>query len=377
MRNLFTSSSGYGEVLELEDADVFIVTDLHLWHKPLRSMPNMINDNKLYQVKIKEMIKGSVNPVVVFLGDLYHRGCKGSEDVFPLLEFPLSLHEMTDGRVYSVVGNHELTYSKGNPFWALANVHSVYVRKKTFSAEVIKVTDYLRIGSCLFYLKHYGFDYLREDDEKVLEGVEDSFCLTHNTLMSDTIREVLKKKGLDPNPHDTKAKQLFSGVAVPRTETLREVFVGHMHCAIAKFMVNEFSNGIDYSFGVNYLGSIGRTSSIEYNKNTLREVPKVSIRGGKFTDLEFLPLQLQERQVAISESQVKELKKGYVLTKQREELKSMKALDNDKVVEVLDSLALDKLSSEGAVVYKALREQKVPESFVRVLQNRDYSKDYK
>lgn len=375
MRELFTSSSGYGEVLNLTDADVFIITDLHLWYKPLRSMPNMINDNKLYQIKIKEMIKNSTNPVVIFLGDVYHRGCKGSEEVFPLLEFPLSLHAMTNGRVYSVVGNHEMTYSKGNPFWALANVHSTYIRKETFSADVIKVVDYLRIGSSLFYLKHYGFDYLEDDAEEVLAGVEDSFCLTHNTVMSTIIKEVLQKKGLDPNPHDKRAKQLFSGVAIPHTNTLREVFVGHMHCAVAKFCIEEVANGINYSFGINYLGSIGRTSAVEYNKNTLREIPKISIRDGAYQSLEFLPFELKERQVTIKESQVKELKKGYVLTKQREELKSMKALNNDGVVETLDSLVLDTLTPECTAVYKALRGQSIPNSFVKVLQNRDYSKD--
>lgn len=375
MRNLFTSHSGYGEVLDLDNADVFIITDLHLWYKPLRSMPNMLSDNERYQLKIKEMIKDSINPVVIFLGDIYHRGCKGSEEVFPLLEFPLSLNTMTDGKVYSVVGNHEMTYYKGNPFWALANVHSVYVRKKTFNADVLKVVDYLRIGSSLFYLKHYGFDYLEDDAEEVLLGVEDSFCLTHNTVMSTVIKDVLQKKGLDANVYDKKAKQLLSGVAIPRTNTLREVFVGHMHCAIAKFCIEEVVNDIEYSFGINYLGSIGRTSAVEYNKNTLREVPKISIRNGKYKSLEFLPLELTERHVAIKESQIKELKKGYALTKQREELKSMKALNGDSVVETLDSLVLDALSPECAAVYKSLREHSIPNSFVKALQNRDYSKD--
>lgn len=372
-RKLFTSRTGYGEVLDLQDTDVFVITDLHLWHKPLRSMPNMLYDNSLYQTKIKEMIKGSVNPIVILLGDVYHRGCKGSEEVFPLLEFPLTLNKMTNGRLYSVVGNHEFTYSKGNPFWALANVNSVYVRRNTYALDAIRVTDYLRIGSSLFYLKHYGFDYLDDDESFVLEGVKDSFCMTHNTVMSTVIKDILQKKGLDANIHDKKAKQLFSGVAIPHTSTLREVFVGHMHMALAKFNIAEMAGDVDYDFNINYLGSIGRTSATEYNQHTLREIPKISIRNGQYEGIEFLPLQLQERHMSIKESQIKDLKESYVLTKQRNELKTMKYVNDSEIITALDSLVVDTLPTQQAVLYKALRENTLPEDYVKVLRNRNYN----
>lgn len=70
----------------------------------------------------------------------------------------------TFGEIYSVIGNHELSYYSSNPFYTLVSdiesdkVQSILNRvwQPVGSAGVIKVVDSLEDGEVLFHFNHFG-----------------------------------------------------------------------------------------------------------------------------------------------------------------------------------------------------------------------------
>src|SRR5574344_1787334 len=109
------------------NTDVHVIPDMHLWSQNIRTIRSMTSDNEMYCKEILSMVKSSVNPTVIFAGDLYHREINSTDDGYRMSEFPRKINEITDGRSFSVLGNHELTYRKNNVFWNIARIKTDYI----------------------------------------------------------------------------------------------------------------------------------------------------------------------------------------------------------------------------------------------------------
>jgi metallophosphoesterase superfamily enzyme len=128
--------------------NVIIIPEQHLWHKSINTVPNMVEDNNEIIEDILTIVDKYENPIVIFDGDIFHREVKSTDSAVPLLSFFIKLHSLTNGNVYSVLGNHELTYRRNNLFWGITDVDTKYYESRV-EAPLIKSVDELYIGDTL------------------------------------------------------------------------------------------------------------------------------------------------------------------------------------------------------------------------------------
>lgn len=290
------------------NTDVHVIPDMHLWSQNIRTIRSMTSDNEMYCKEILSMVKSSVNPTVIFAGDLYHREINSTDDGYRMSEFPRKINEITDGRSFSVLGNHELTYRKNNVFWNIARIKTDYINDDRCIDPLLSVTDELRIGNTLFIFGHSGIDVSYKVNT---DGIDDVYFITHNAIMENQILQFFKDKGYNLNETFIGGRALFSKGVLPLTDKLRGVYVGHLHTAHGKFNISESMDNTNFKFILQYMGSIGRTNASEFNSDIIREIPVICIRDGKVVKVYDKVLKLTERKYAIKEDVVEKNKINY------------------------------------------------------------------
>lgn len=305
-------------VVELEEmmhsdicnnSDVVIIPDLHDWHKNIKSIQSMTEDLAKYKKDILDYVSTLQNPIVIFAGDVFHREVKVTDDAYNLQQFYTKLSNLCRRRVFSVVGNHELSYQRNNIFWNIvSSVSDIYPGVYSESPLMI-VCDELLIGKTLIHLGHYQRSgYVTQVSGK---NVSDDILITHNSLLTPEISEALKLDSEEFDDTYLHGAKLFDEGAIPYTDRLRAVFVGHMHLAHAVYHISETINDIDYSFILHYMGSIGRTNAKEFTQDLKRELPTLHIRNGELENISNHTINLVAREFAINEIVVKQNKENY------------------------------------------------------------------
>lgn len=141
-----------------------IVTDLHIIDKILVS--NRIDYSKEMKVVndalfdfIENYKSRGYEVILLFLGDIYHRGYTDPSASIDGNNLLIYLSQQVSG-MYTVVGNHELTYYRNNPFYTLfsqANstrlerVNDRVTRPKG-RMQIINIVDILEDGEVLLTL---------------------------------------------------------------------------------------------------------------------------------------------------------------------------------------------------------------------------------
>ncbi len=320
--------------LNIKDADVIIIPEQHLYHKAITTVPEMVADNAKICNEILQLLKNSYKPTVIFMGDIVHRGIKNTEDAYFIEDFFRAVSLFTSGRVFSVVGNHELSYRKNNPFWGAARVQSDFInsvvrQKYSIQQPLIGIVDDMIIGDMQYSLGHYGRVY--GGTYFTADNVKHVSLLTHNSLLTSEIVDYMKAKGRDLQAQYVRMRELRDEGNLPRTNLLKYVYVGHLHKAHGIFNVEEDIFGLKLNFNLHYLASLGRTNHGEYTDDIERFIPIHVIRNGKFVEEKFHTITLPTREVSVDERVVLENREGYERQKQTRELKKVMTQSMDLI----------------------------------------------
>ena len=228
---------------------------------------------------VEHMVQLPGDKIIIFPGDIFHRGFVSISAMTRVLSLFMEMNRLTDNHVYSCVGNHELSYRVNNPFWMMAKDNTGrYPEMHGLEAygiisPGIQIVDNLTVGPLDFIFGHYE----REDFE--ISTDKDCVLITHNSVLEPVIDEAVNKMHVTESVAEyMRIVPLLSSRALPITDRLKYVFVGHMHTYHSSFDVTEEVDGTTLSFLLQYLGSLGRTSISEINEHDLdRTVPIFTI----------------------------------------------------------------------------------------------------
>ena len=248
-----------------------IVTDLHLdfsksnrinyFGEILDAMTDIIDIAQRYQAKGYE-----VNQCL--LGDVFDSGMSRPSDAMQCLEI-FRYYCSTFKQTYAVIGNHEITYARDNPFWFLVSEvqdDSLSDVKKFIQprglVSTISVPSTLSIGDTTFYFNHYGTPAKEPNTSGTRIG------LFHQNVGSN---DICKMWGTFDNVEEASYIQGY-----------HYCFFGHMHLAKGKFYLNDKHTCIG-----EWLGSIGRTKVTEIIDDSLTvNIPGVVFYDNKFHGIE-------------------------------------------------------------------------------------------
>lgn len=242
--------------------------------------------------------------ILIILGDFYDRGFSDAGDAMMALEFARMAFSNFD-KVFAVVGNHELTYYKNNPFWFLVSGISdndllreyTKIKQPKGFLDSITVTDKHIDGEVAFIFNHYGTRIKQVEPQcKVNIG------LFHQNIASHEIPDVWGEY------IDIEKSQLFDDYTY--------MFLGHIHS-------NEYYGRYKLASGTiaYYLSSVVRASVSEIDDNYLiRNIPIVYVEDGKFTRVEDKEFRLLKRSECVIEEIVKANKAARDALKKRKEI---------------------------------------------------------
>lgn len=304
-----------------------IVTDCHDTDKP---KDNRISyENETIYVK-KELIKRVIetnkkgyNSYILFLGDIYDKGFNDSTQSMVAFDTMVYLNSICKG-LYSVIGNHELTYKKNNPFWTLvSNLNPNMINLPTSNLKIsgvsgiLNVTDRLVDGDTVFNFNHYGSGVLKPLQDKINIG------LFHQNITCKPAVDSAGLRGLDD--FETRS------IKLEEHDVLRGYnysFFGHFHKYYGKWQID------DGRF-LYYLGSLGRPNYSEVLDTYLeRTIPCVYVEDGHFTGVGDYKFNLMDEASTLKKT---EIEKQVEKRKKRKELLTLVDLDTCSV-DVIDSV---------------------------------------
>ena len=310
-----------------------ILSDVHFaWTKESRK--NYTQEvlqvfDKLNEISNENANKG-YNNILILLGDFFDRGFSDSNDAMTALEFCRMIFSGFDN-VYAVVGNHELTYYKNNPFWFMvtriddANLmkQNTKMNQPRGFSDFIKIKDWFRDGEVAFLFNHFGTSIKRTIPECNI-----NIGFFHQNIGSKEIKDIWGSY-VDIETDADLASYNY-------------LFLGHIHSNSYYGTYELSSGGIAY-----FLSSLVRTSVADIDDNYLeRNIPVIKVIDGQFETVEDNLFYLMPRKDCIVEEIVQANKLAREKLEKRKEIFSSEvtgsslyelALANAKVAGV-DSL---------------------------------------
>lgn len=315
---------------------VVIIPEPHIFDKSFTNRIAYIKEIESYLYKVKTLaqeLKQNDSVYIIFMGDVFHMGFTKMVPFVANIDWFKNLSEEFDGNVYSLIGNHELSYPQNNPFWMLADYDSEwYTNYRAIpgfgTAPCLKVRDQLVVDNTLFVLGHYRRDSFEYDYDRY----DDVQFLTHNSIMDTEVINTLKSV----YHRDPKMEYAGSGItsirqsgSIPLTTKLSHMYVGHMHTSYSHFFVEEVINGVNLKFELQYLGSLGRTTHAEVDDSDLvRSIPVIDTLTH---EVEYKELQLWERSKCVREEAVEQAQYSYAKSKAIAKLRKSDAVMSSPV----------------------------------------------
>lgn len=242
------------------------------------------------------------SPKLIFLGDVFDAGMSNPSDAMQLMEVFYYFCSAFD-KVWSVVGNHEISYAKNNPFWFLVSEISDtnlfklkrYIQPRGLNSK-IAVPDVILDGDTSIYFNHYGVPPKAPQEGSVRIG------LFHQNVGSN---EICKMWGTFDDVEEASYVQAYN-----------YVFFGHMHLAKGEFWLNE-----SHTCKGEWLGSIGRTKVDEVLDDSLDVcVPAILVHDGAFHTIDRNIITLPSRAESIDFSRFEAEKKSRELRVARDQV---------------------------------------------------------
>ncbi len=239
---------------------------------------------------------------LIFLGDVFDAGMSNPSDAMQLMEVFYFLCSSFDG-VWSVVGNHEISYAKNNPFWFLVSQLGDegllglkrFIQPRGLNSRIV-VPDMIEDGDTVLYFNHYSTVPKVPDHGKVRIG------LFHQNVGSNAI---CKMWGTFDNVEEASYVQAYN-----------YAFFGHMHLAKGAYWLNEA-----HTCRGEWLGTIGRTKVDEVLDDSLDvNIPVIIVKDGKFQKIEDNPIHLWSRQESIDFPKLEASQKSKELVMERNQV---------------------------------------------------------
>ena len=293
---------------------MIIIPEPHISSTNIESRSDYLGEIKDYLNSIKMFIEQD-NQIafVTFVGDVFNRGFTDIDEYFYWIDWFNGLDSLLsnrDGCIYSVIGNHELSFSKGNPFWRLVSrrdgkylTECKWDNRSAFPVglkSLITVCDFVDLENVSIFFCHY--DKIQNCENLVMEHIKqygeerNRICISHNSIISHEIANVLRENyGRDPLTHFIQHEQISSYELFTKFDA---VFNGHMHKAFSNFTITD--EVTEHETLLYYLGSLGRTNSDEVNDRDLKRVcPIIDLTEFK---LQLLTISLWNRQKSLREN---------------------------------------------------------------------------
>lgn len=308
-----------------------LISDLH---DTDANIPNRINyqneiihvKNKIIEVCTSYKDKGyCVYPI--FMGDIINRSYKGVIDGININNF-LVLLSSEIGQCYSLVGNHELSFYKNNPFWAtirdMSSAKIANLRDKVWQPQgmlnVLRVVDMIEDGEVLIHFNHYSTPISKPLEGKVNIGLFHQDILFRG--ITSYIKEVYETTIWDNYIQYVDDSSILNGY--------KHAFLGHFHEIYGSWMWED--NNTSYETQITYLASLGRPKHVEVRDNFLeRNLPAIIVKDGTFSHIEDNKFQLLPRHLCVKEDIVEKQKNSLEHRKAKKELINYFSYNDDPI----------------------------------------------
>lgn len=235
----------------------------------------------------------------LFMGDIFDGACTNSSDAMQAMEIFRYFCSEFDAS-YAVVGNHEITYAKDNPFWflvsgiedeGLVNIRR-FIQPRGMN-NTITIPDIITDGDVTIFFNHFGVKPKIPECSGVRIGV------FHQNVGSN---DICKMWGTFDNVEEASYIQGYN-----------YVFFGHMHLAKGKYYLNK-----EHTCMGEWLGTLGRTKVTEVLDDSLEvNIPAITICDGKFTGVDDNYVTLQEYSQCVDKLKVEASQIGRKLVEEQ------------------------------------------------------------
>lgn len=335
----------------------YIIQDTHFWDKNIagrKDYTKECEDTYDYLLKTIRECKAE-KKYILFLGDIFHSKFKDEISFNNWIQKFLILRSACNG-IFSVVGNHELTYKDHNPFWSLlSEIESEQLQvlgcKAKGTLPVIRVPDYLDIFDVRFNFNHFG-TYISN------LIVDTNILLCHNYWLSDEIKRSMDIIGeMQVNSKYLQYNEINDDCDLKYFD---EAFLGHNHMLISDYTFKWDDKSFPQS-NVHFCGSLGLTNKNEvlYTPNT-RNIYYIDIFGTKNYKVSNLVYSLsKETQDTIDDVKVAENIEKYKAAKYKKSLIKKYDLTLMDPIQAIESDLKDDI--DALELFRDLERGSVPE----------------
>ena len=321
-----------------------VIADLHLSEKNKTSRYDYQSEINHVIQNLSEIVQKyrsqNKNVISLWLGDIVDRGFRSVDKSIKAFQFLDNLCYLFDSN-FVCLGNHEKTYSKGNPFWNLVNTVDSELLSSTdpriakgvvargFENKV-RILDSLTDGEVEFLFNHYGVGVQSPNRQKISIG------LFHQDIVFREVMDDAKEKLL--NVFEMTQKEMEDKYGYTYLES-SPILVGYNYCFFGHNhkLYGTWKN--DEGCTLQYLASLGRTNVTEVNNSFLeRDIPAIIVKDGIFAGVEHNTFNLLSREQCIDENSVITNRKNYERMKDRNRYKSYKDLSDNPIENLLLNL---------------------------------------
>lgn len=214
-----------------------VITDIHILAKEPNNRNGVMLERAIQVLdELAEMIEANKCTAVIFTGDIADRGFNKAELNYEstIISKLARISELVNGNCYSVLGNHEVTYSKNNLFYAMASIDSEIIESQLIGKEIPKcIYPYIHTPNCLdfgdlkIHLLHFNSSV---KNYKVLTSdTKYNIAIYHDDLITfESMQELYHHK-------------LGKGISVTSTDIFENVdwaIMGHIHTPLTTFRLN-------------------------------------------------------------------------------------------------------------------------------------------
>lgn len=304
---------------------------------------------------IKRYSGSNVN--LIFLGDLYDRGYR---EVFSAIHehSTMLIYKSMCKEIYSLVGNHELSFYAGNPFYTLfssmgskrvsAIQNKVWLPRGTM--QIVNVVDQITDGDIVIHCNHYGTGIADPIPGKTNIG------LFHQNVICKEILDSMQASLGEP-------LYGIQTMSFDKLEGYDYCFMGHMHKVYGMWdWTSEFSGRVTH---LQYLSSLGRPNRTEVDNRFLeRDVPAVIVTDGKLETIEHNLFRLPSEEECIKSDVVELQKAQYERVKVHRNIQGYNPTEDEPVVNILANCPSDEIrqymleliDNGNAIEFGVLRE---------------------
>ncbi len=322
-----------------KNSHFIIITDTHFWGKNITGRKSYLKENLFVISKIEECIsyvkskKDGYKIYLIFLGDIFHRKISSPTVYSQWISTFLSLRAKVNG-VFSVVGNHELSFSEDNPFWNLmVEVESLYAQQKGRTPvglqQIIQIPDCIELFDTVIAFNHYGCPIPPQR-------------ANHNVLVSHELwssKEIIDKTAIELNDKlysmYSSSKPIHDGCEL---EQFEHCYFGHNHLLLGTYKIS-WDNQECRDTTLHYLGSLGLTNRTEVEKTKpVRILPILTVTKNGLTNEDY-PIELLQ-----SYEEVIDVDKTALLEEKKDTKKKLKLMLSD--IELINSNPIETLRKD-------------------------------